>query len=48
MLALLILFLLLALVVGIGGAIEFTLWFLLALVVAAVLGVLLLRRLVSR
>lgn len=45
---LLVLFLLLALIFGIGGAIEISLWFLLLLVVAVVLAGMLLKRLVGR
>ena len=40
---LLILFILLALIFGIGGAIKISLWFLLLIVVAVVLGVIALR-----
>jgi len=40
---LLILFILLALIFGIGGAIKISLWFLLLIVVAVVLGVVALR-----
>ncbi|MGD9696869.1 MAG: hypothetical protein AB7V42_14555 [Thermoleophilia bacterium] len=43
MLAVLIVFLLLALVFGIGGAIKISLWFLLLLILAGVLGFLALR-----
>lgn len=39
MVALLIIFLLLALIFGIGGAIEISLWFLLLLILAAVAAV---------
>lgn len=45
MIAILILFLVLALVFGIGGAIEISLWFLLLLVVAVVLGIMALKAL---
>lgn len=43
--ALLVIFILLALIFGIGGAIKISLWFLLLLVLAVVLGVLALRAL---
>jgi hypothetical protein len=48
MTALLIIFLLLALVFGIGGAIEVSLWFLLLLVVAAGIAAVLGRSLLGR
>ena len=48
MVALLIVFLVLALIFGIGGAIEISLWFLLFLVVAVVAAALLGRTLLKR
>ena len=45
MVAILIIFLVLALIFGIGGAIEISLWFLLLLVVAVVLGIMALKAL---
>lgn len=48
MVALLIIFLLLALIFGIGGAIEISLWFLLFLLLAAGAAVLLGRMLLKR
>ena len=48
MLALLVIFILLALILGIGGAIEVSLWFLLLLVLAAVLAVAALRSVLGR
>lgn len=47
-LALLIIFIVLALIFGIGGAIKVSLWFLLLLVLAVVLAVLAMRALASR
>ena len=47
MLALLIIFIVLALIFGIGGAIEISLWFLLLLVVAAVLAVIAVKNLLD-
>ncbi len=48
MVALLIIFLLLALIFGIGGAIKVSLWFLLLLVAAAVVAALLGKSLLSK
>lgn len=48
MIALLVIFLVLALVFGIGGAIEISLWFLLLLVLAVIAGGLLLRALLGK
>jgi len=45
MVAILLIFLVLALIFGIGGAIQISLWFLLLLVVAVVLGILALKAL---
>lgn len=47
MVAILLLFLVLALVFGIGGAIQISLWFLLLLVAAVVLGILALKALTN-
>lgn len=48
MVALLIIFLILALIFGIGGAIEISLWFLLLLILAAIAAALLARTLLRR
>ncbi len=47
MVAILLIFLVLALIFGIGGAVQISLWFLLLLVVAVVLGILALKALAN-